>query len=216
MDIYDQFSQYKIIPVIVMEDVNSAPGLGSALLKGGLPLAEITFRTPCAAEVINLFSKGFPEILVGAGTVLSVEQAKNAINSGAGFIVSPGLSINVIDYCLDQDIPVFPGIMTPSELQAAHELGLDVVKFFPAEAAGGIPYLKSVSAPFHQFRFIPTGGINRNNLINYLNLKNVIACGGSWIVPKKLISEKKFNEIEYRIKNAMELVKNNRYEIIEN
>ena len=207
MDVFNQFSQYKIIPVIVIEDVDNAPVLGSALLKGGLPLAEVTFRTACAAEVINLLSKEFPEMLIGAGTVLSVEQSNNAVNSGAIFIVSPGFNRNLVDYCLNQDIPVSPGIMTPTDLQAAYEMGLDIVKFFPAEKAGGIAYLKSISAPFHQFKFIPTGGINQNNLIDYLSLKNVIACGGSWLAPKKLISDKKFDKIIHLTKNAMELVK---------
>lgn len=207
MNVFNQFLQYKIIPVIVIEDVDNAKGLGSALLNGGLRVAEITFRTSCAPEVISLFSKNFPEMLIGAGTVLSVEQAHKAIDAGARFIVSPGLSRSLIDYCLNLDIPVFPGIMTPTDLQAAYESGLDIVKYFPAETAGGITYLKSISAPFHQFKFIPTGGINQNNLKDYLNLKNVIACGGSWLAPKKLISQKKFDEIMNLTKSAMELVK---------
>jgi 2-dehydro-3-deoxyphosphogluconate aldolase/(4S)-4-hydroxy-2-oxoglutarate aldolase len=186
MDVFNRFSHYKIIPVIVIEDVDGAQGLGSALLRGGLRLVEITFRTSCAAEVIHLLSRDFPDMLIGAGTVLSVEQAKNAIDSGARFIVSPGLNRSLVEYCLSLNIPVIPGIITPTDLQAAYDMGLDVVKFFPAETAGGIAYLKSIAEPFHQFKFIPTGGINQNNLIDYLHVKNVIACGGSWLAPKKL------------------------------
>ena len=186
---------YGLVPVIKIEDVSKAVPLAKALCDGGLPVAEVTFRTKCAAEAIALMAKAYPDMLIGAGTVLTIEQAKAAVDAGAKFIVSPGFNPKVVGYCVENNIPIVPGTSRPSDVEAALEFGLDVVKFFPAEAAGGIPMLSSLAGPYGNLKFMPTGGIDEKNLLNYLNLKNVIACGGSFMVKDSLISEGKFSEI---------------------
>lgn len=176
-----------IIPVIKLEDTSKAVDLAKALRKGGINAAEVTFRAEGADKVISDMTKAFPDMLVGAGTVLSVEQCDRAIDAGAKFCVAPGLNAKVVKHCLDRGIPFAPGVANGSQIEEAMELGLDFVKFFPAEQAGGLSYIKAVSAPYSNMKFMPTGGVNENNLNTYLGFKKIICCGGSWIVPGDLI-----------------------------
>lgn len=194
---------YGLVPVIKIEDVSKALPLAKALCDGGLPVAEITFRTKCAAEAIEMIAKAYPDMLVGAGTVLTTAQAEAAAKAGAKFIVSPGFNPKVVAYCVENNIPIVPGTSRPSDVEAALEFGLDVVKFFPAEAAGGVPMLSSLAGPYGNLKFMPTGGIDDKNLLNYLNLKNVIACGGSFMVKNSYIAENKFDLITADVRNAM-------------
>jgi 2-dehydro-3-deoxyphosphogluconate aldolase / (4S)-4-hydroxy-2-oxoglutarate aldolase len=173
------------------------------LKAGGLPVAEITFRTDAAEEAIRRISNEVPDILLGAGTVLTTEQAEKAIKAGAKFIVSPGLNPEVVTYCLDRDIPIAPGVSNPTDIEAAFKLGLKVLKFFPAEAFGGLKTLKAMSAPYGMMRFIPTGGINSKNLNKYLAFDKVLACGGSWMVGADLISAENFDKITALTKDAV-------------
>jgi len=176
----------RLVPVIVLQDAGNAAPLGEALVAGGLPCAEVTFRTAAAAESIRIMAQN-SDLLVGAGTVLTVAQVELAVDNGAKFIVSPGLNPKVGGYCVDHDIPITPGTSNPTDIEMALEFGLDVVKFFPAEAFGGVKTLQAISAPYSAVRFIPTGGITESNLQSYLALPNVRACGWSWMVPSKLI-----------------------------
>lgn len=176
-----------IIPVIKLEDTSKAVELATALRKGGINAAEVTFRAEGADKVISDMTKAFPDMLVGAGTVLTVEQCDAAIAAGAKFCVAPGLNSKVVKHCLDKGVPFAPGVANGSQIEEAMELGLDFVKFFPAEQAGGLAYIKSVSAPYSNMKFMPTGGVNENNLNTYLGFKKIICCGGSWIVPDKLV-----------------------------
>ena len=192
--IREQLEKIKIVPVVAIEECGNANNLADALVEGKLPCAEITFRTSTATDSIRIMAKR-GDILVGAGTVITVSQAKQAVDNGAKFIVSPGFVPKVVEYCVDNHIPVLPGICTPSELCMALEYSLSVVKFFPAEAYGGLKTLKALSAPFANMRFVPTGGIDSTNVSDYLNFKKVIACGGSWMVKSEMISEQKFDEI---------------------
>lgn len=185
-----------IVPVVVIDNEKYADALAEALISGGLLCAEITFRTDAARKVLSRLSNKYPQLLLGAGTVLSVDQVKEAIDSGAKFIVSPGLNINVAEYCKKKDIPHTPGVVTPTEIETAMELGLNLLKFFPAEASGGINYLKAVSAPYKNVKFIPTGGIDESNFLSYLKLPQVAACGGSWMVKKELIASGAFDKIK--------------------
>ena len=192
-----------IVPVVKIEKAEDALPLGRALIDGDLPLAEITFRTSAAEESIKSLTRELPELLVGAGTVLTAEQAKKAISAGAKFIISPGFNPKVVDYCIENDIPVTPGINNPTQIEMALERGIKVVKFFPAEASGGLAMLKSMSAPYAGIKFIPTGGINQNNLSSYLSYNKVHACGGSWMVKPELISSGNFDEITRLTKEAV-------------
>lgn len=185
----------KLVPVVKLDRVEDAKPLGEALCAGGLPVAEVTFRTDAAEESIRIMKKEFPEMMVGAGTVVNVEQAKRAQDAGAVFLVSPGMSASVIEYAIDSHIPVFPGACTPSEVIMAMEYGLEVVKFFPAKQYGGIPTIKALAAPFPSMRFMPTGGISADNICEYLAFDKIIACGGSWMVKDSLVKEGKFDEI---------------------
>ena len=194
-NIYTELYEYGLIPVIKISDVETAVPLAKALCAGGLPAAEITFRTECAAEAIAAITKELPHMLVGAGTVLTPEQADRAVAAGAKFIVSPGLNPTVVKHCQSIGVPILPGCATPSEIEQALELGLSVVKFFPAEAAGGLPMIKAMSAPYGGVKFMPTGGINEENLLSYLGFNKIVACGGSFMVKDSLISEGKFSEI---------------------
>ena len=194
--ILEQIGIYGIIPVIIIDNAENSIPLADALIGGGLPVGEVTFRTKAAKESMEKIAKKFPEMLLGAGTVLSIEQVKSAVDSGAKFIVSPGLNPKVVEYCLTKNIPITPGIATPTEIERALEFNLEVVKFFPAESLGGLNYLKAISAPFGNLRFIPTGGIDERNLLSYLQFPKVLACGGSWMVKSDLISNKKFDEIK--------------------
>jgi 2-dehydro-3-deoxyphosphogluconate aldolase/(4S)-4-hydroxy-2-oxoglutarate aldolase len=195
--------QLGIIPVVSFERVEAAIPLAEALLAGGLPCAEITFRTAAAEQAIRAMSQAFPEILVGAGTVLNEDQIERAVAAGAKFIVSPGFSPVIVNYCQERNIPVFPGVCTPSDIQIALETGLTMLKFFPADAFGGLKTLKALSAPFPNVEFIPTGGISAANLAEYLNFPKVLACGGSWMVKSELINEGKFAEIKRLTTEAM-------------
>ncbi len=185
-----------IVPVIAIDYAEDAEPLAQALTEGGLPCAEVTFRTKAGKEAITRIAKSHPSLLLGAGTVLTVEQARSAVDAGAKFIVSPGLNRKVVEYCLANDIPITPGVMTPSEIEVALEYGLEVVKFFPAEAGGGLPYLKAISAPYKALHFIPTGGIDESNLLAYLRFPRVHACGGSWMVRPEMITNRQFDEIK--------------------
>lgn len=205
-DILVQLGHLGVIPVVAIEDAASAVNLGEALLAGGLPCAEITFRTAAAADAIRRMADALPDILVGAGTVLSVAQAEQAVAAGAKFIVAPGFDVNVVDWCLAHDVPITPGVITPSEITAALAKGLKVLKFFPAGAAGGIAMLKAVGGPFGGVKFIPTGGISASNLADYLQLPMVHACGGSWIVKKQLIADGQFDTITALVKEAVQIV----------
>ena len=177
--------------------------MGRALLGGRLPIAEITFRTAAAEAAIRALTTELPDLLVGAGTVLTIDQVKAAVDAGARFMVAPGFNPTVVDYCLANNIPVVPGINNPSQIERALERQLKVVKFFPAEASGGLPFLKAVAAPYSDILFMPTGGINLQNLMSYLSFPRVIACGGSWMVAAGLISEGNFGEIEKRTQEAV-------------
>ena len=207
MSIFEQFSKIGIIPVVVLDDAKDAEPLARALCEGGLPCAEVTFRTAAAAESIRIMSEKFPEMLVGAGTVLTTAQVDEAIACGAKFIVSPGLNPTVVQYCLDKGIPVTPGTQTPSDMEKAIELGLDVVKFFPAEPAGGLSMIKAVAAPYVGLRFMPTGGISAKNVRDYLAYDRLIACGGSWMVKGDLVKAGKFDEIKARVSEAAAIVR---------
>ena len=192
-----------LIPVIKIENADDAVPLAKALIDGGLPAAEITFRTSCAAEAIKNITKAYPEMLVGAGTVLTCDQVDAAIAAGSKFLVSPGLNPKVTAYALSKGIMMLPGCSNPSDIEAALELGLDTVKFFPAEAAGGLKMLKAMAAPYGQLKFMPTGGINAENLLEYLKFNKIVACGGSFMVKDELVKEKKWDEITALTKNAV-------------
>ncbi len=192
-----------LIPVIKIENPDDAIPLAKALIDGGLPAAEITFRTSCAAEAIKNITDTYPEMLVGAGTVLTTEQVDAAIAAGSKFLVSPGLNPKVTAYALSKGIPMLPGCSNPSDIEAALELGLTTVKFFPAEAAGGLKMLKAMAAPYGQLTFMPTGGISADNLLDYLKFNKIIACGGSFMVKDELVKEKKWDEITALTRNAV-------------
>lgn len=203
----DKLYEIGIVPVVVIEDENDAKALAKALVSGGLNCAEVTFRTKAAPKAIKIMTEEYPDMLVGAGTVLTTEQVDMAVEAGAKFIVSPGSNSKVITYCQKIGIPIIPGIMTPSEIEANLELGLDVMKFFPAESAGGLNFLKAVSAPYGQVRFMPTGGINQNNVTEYLKFNKIVACGGSFMATKDMIANKEFDKIEALTREAADLVK---------
>ena len=202
-EVLEKISKIGIVPVVVLDDAKDAEPLAEALIKGGLPCAEVTFRTAAAEESIRIMAQKFPEMLVGAGTVLTTEQVDRAVNAGAKFIVSPGLNPKIVKYCIEKGVPVTPGTSNPSDVEAAIELGLDVVKFFPAEAAGGLNMIKSKAAPYTQMKFMPTGGINAKNICDYLAFDKIIACGGSWMVKKDLVAAGKFDEIQALTEEAV-------------
>ena len=195
-----------VVPVVVLNDAKDALLLAKALCEGGLSCAEVTFRTEAAEESIRSMAKEFPEMLVGAGTVLTTEQVDRAIDAGAKFIVSPGFDPEIVDYCLGKEIPVFPGCITPSETAQAVKRGLKVVKFFPAEQFGGIAAVKALAAPYTDVKFMPTGGINAANLEKYLSYDRIVACGGSWMVKADLIRDGKFDEVKRLTAEAVGLV----------
>jgi len=201
--ILEKMGKLGIIPVVVLNDVSEAEPVAKALIEGGLPVAEVTFRTDAAEESIRVISQKFPEMLVGAGTVLTIDQAQRAIDAGAKFIVSPGFNAKVVQYCIDKNIPVAPGCNNPTAMEAAMELGLDVVKFFPAEQSGGIDAIKAMAAPYVNLKFMPTGGINAKNINNYLAFPKIIACGGSWMVKGDLVKNKEFDKIRELTREAV-------------
>ena len=202
-DMMKELYSIGLIPVIKIENPDDAVPLAKALIDGGLPAAEITFRTACAAEAIKNITEAYPEMLVGAGTVLTTEQVDAAIAAGSKFIVSPGLNPKVVSYCLSKGVPMLPGCSNPSDVEVALELGLKTVKFFPAEAVGGLKMLKAMAAPYGQLTFMPTGGINADNLLDYLKFNKIVACGGSFMVKDELVKEKKWDEITALTKDAV-------------
>ena len=204
--IVTELRRLRLVPVIVIDDHSGASSLAQALVDGGLPCAEVTFRTKGAREALERISAEFPQILAGAGTVLTPAQAKEARDAGARFVVAPGFSPAVVEYCIEHDIPVFPGIATPSEIEAALMRGLKVLKFFPAEPLGGLSYLKAISAPYGMVEFMPTGGISLQNVGSYLSFPRVVACGGSWIAPPDWIASGQFDRIAAAARSAVEAV----------
>lgn len=203
--INDVIERHKVLPVIAIPNRECILPLGDALVKGKLPIAEITFRTSFAEEAIQLLSKT-KGLTVGAGTVLNKTQAETAINAGAKFIVSPGFSDEVVSYCLEKKVMVYPGVITPTEIQRALQYGLDVLKFFPAESFGGINTIKSYEGPFAKVKFIPTGGVSLLNLVKYLASKNVLACGGTWIAPLNLLETCNIIQVQQNIEQTVKLV----------
>lgn len=201
--VLEEISRIGIVPVIALDRAADAEPLAKALCDGGLPCAEVTFRTAAAEESIRIISQKFPQMLVCAGTVLTTDQVDRAVNAGAKCIVSPGLNPKVVKYCVEKNIPVVPGTANPSDVEQAIELGLEVVKFFPAEAAGGIKMIKAMSGPYVNMKFMPTGGINADNLNDYLSFKKIVACGGSWMVSKDLIAAGDFEKITALTREAV-------------
>ncbi len=206
-DILKRIQALGVIPVVVLNDAKDAEPLAKALCEGGLPCAEITFRTDAAEESIRIMSAKFPEMLVGAGTVLSTQQVDRAVAAGARFIVSPGLNPRIVRYCIEKGVVITPGCCNPSDIEQALENGIDVVKFFPAEAAGGLKMIQAMAAPYVGVKFMPTGGINAANLANYLGNSRVVACGGSWMVKDELIREGRFDEITKLVRETVEIVR---------
>ena len=207
MTMNEKIAACGVVPVVVLEDAKDAKPLAEALVEGGLPVAEVTFRTAAAEESIRIMAEAYPDMLVGAGTVLSIEQAQRAVNAGAKFIVSPGFDEEVVDWCLEHNIPVYPGIITPSEATKAVKRGLEIVKFFPAEQFGGVATIKALAAPFTTLKFMPTGGINAGNIRDYLSNNKIIACGGSWMVKGDLVKAGDFAKIKELVREAVGLVK---------
>ena len=205
-EILSKLSLIGIVPVVKIEDVEKAVPLAAALTKGGLPCAEITFRTAQAEEAIKRITNNMPDMLVGAGTVLSIEQVDRAVNAGAKFIVSPGLNPVVVKYCIENGITIVPGCSNPTDIEAAMELGLDTVKFFPAEAMGGIKVIKALSAPYGSIKFMPTGGVNEKNINEYLSCSSVVACGGSWMVNEAHIKAGDFEKITALTRDAIKTI----------
>jgi 2-dehydro-3-deoxyphosphogluconate aldolase/(4S)-4-hydroxy-2-oxoglutarate aldolase len=195
--------RWRIIPVIVIEDAKNAVPLSVALMAGGLPIAEITLRTPGALDSLRRITQEQPEMFAGAGTVLNVRQAEQARAAGAHFVISPGLNRAVVDYCLEHDVPVYPGVATASEIEAALEIGLDLMKLWPIETLGGLEYLKFLSGPFGGVQFNPSGGVTAANFESYLALKNVVAVGGSWMAPQELISAGQFERIRTNVRETV-------------
>jgi 2-dehydro-3-deoxyphosphogluconate aldolase/(4S)-4-hydroxy-2-oxoglutarate aldolase len=195
-----------LVPVVKIDDAKDAVPLAEALVKGGLPVAEITFRTAAAEEAIKNMTLTRSDVLVGAGTVLNIDQVKRAVGAGAKFIVSPGFNPKVVEYCVNENIPITPGCSSPTDIEMALEYGINVVKFFPAEASGGLKALKAISAPYGMIKFIPTGGIDTANLNDYLSFNKIFACGGSWMVKDELIKSGNFDEITRLSREAVNLV----------
>lgn len=203
----EKLGQFGVVPVVVLDDAKDAKPLAKALCDGGLACAEVTFRTDAAEESIRIMTEAYPEMIVGAGTVLTTEQADRAIAAGASFIVTPGLDPEIVRHCIAKNIPITPGVVTPSELAQAYALGLRIVKFFPAEPSGGLPMIKALAAPYYMMQFMPTGGISAATLPDYLRYKKIFACGGSWMVKGDLIKSGDFDKITSLTKEAVELVR---------
>lgn len=201
----EKIAGFGVVPVVVLDDVKDAAPLAKALVEGGLPCAEVTFRTAAAEESIRIMTTEYPDMFVGAGTVLTIEQVDRAVAAGAKFIVSPGFDPEIVDYCLEKEIPVFPGCITPSEVAQAVKRGLKVVKFFPAEQFGGVATIKAMAAPYVGLKFMPTGGVSAKNLESYLSCDKIIACGGSWMVKGDLVKAGKFDEIKNLTEEAVKL-----------
>lgn len=208
--ILEELSEYGVVPVVVLNRTEDAEPLAKALCEGGLKCAEVTFRTDAAEESIKIMTSSFPDMLVGAGTVLTIDQVDRAVAAGAKFIVSPGFDPEIVDYCISKGIVVVPGCITPSEVAQGVKRGLEVLKFFPAEQAGGVAMLKAMAAPYTGVKFMPTGGISAKNLAEYLSFSKIVAAGGSWMVKADLIDAGDFDKITELTKEAVELVKKSR------
>jgi len=206
--VYDQMRGLKVIPVVAIDNVDAALPLADALLSGGLPVAEITFRTEAAAEVIRLLAAERPQLLLGAGTVLNVTDLQRAKDCGARFAVAPGLNSDVVKAAQDMGLPFAPGVMTPTDVEAALSLGLNTLKYFPAEAAGGVTFLKSLSAPYRHLgiQFIPTGGINLQNVAAYLSVETVLAVGGTWVAKRDTVASGRWDEIADNCRHIREFL----------
>ena len=205
--VLEKIQKTGIIPVVVINDVKDAEPLAKALIEGGLPCAEVTFRTDAAEESIRIMKEKFPEMLLGAGTVLTTEQVDRAVAAGAEFIVSPGLNPRIVKYCVEKNIPITPGCANASDIEQALENGLEVVKFFPAEPAGGLKMIKALAAPYVGVKFMPTGGISASNVRDYLAYDRIIACGGSWMVSGDLVKAGEFDKIKELTAEAAAIVK---------
>ena len=208
--ILEKIQETGIVPVVVLDDVKDAIPLAEALCEGGLPCAEITFRTEAARDAIRVMTEQFPQMLIGAGTVLTTEQAEQAREAGAKFIVSPGLNPRIVKYCVEHDILIIPGCSNASDIEIALENGLEAVKFFPAEPAGGLPMIKALAAPYRGVKFMPTGGINASNVRDYLKFPRILACGGSWMVKEDLIKAGDFQKVKELAREAVEIVNESR------
>ena len=207
MTVAEQIHKLAIVPVVVLDDKKDALPLAKALCEGGLPCAEVTFRTKAAKDAIRIMTTEYPDMVVGAGTVLTTGQVDEAVEAGAKFIVSPGFDPEIVDYCLEKGITVLPGCATPSEVAKAVKRGLEVVKFFPAEQAGGLPMIKAMAAPYTMVKFMPTGGINPENVKDYLAFNKIFACGGSWMVKNTLVQNQEFDKICELSKEAVTIAK---------
>lgn len=205
--ILEKVQELGVVPVVVLEDAKDAAPLAKALCEGGLPCAEVTFRTEAAEESIRIMCQEYPEMLVGAGTVLTIDQVDRAVGAGAKFIVSPGFDPEIVDYCLEKGILVLPGCITPSEVAQGAKRGLEVVKFFPAEQFGGVSTIKALAAPYTKMKFMPTGGVSAKNLKDYLSFKKIVACGGSWMVKGDLVKAGEFDKIRELTAEAVALAK---------
>lgn len=206
-EMFEKIHEIGILPVIALDDAAQSVPLAKALAAGGIPAAEVTFRTTAGEEAIRRIAQEVPEVLVGAGTVLTCEQVDRAVNAGAKFIVSPGTNPKVVRHCLEKGVQPIPGVVTPTEIEAAMELGLEVLKFFPAEPSGGLSMIKALAAPYTQVKFIPTGGISAANVGEHLKYPKIVACGGSWMVKKDLVNAGKFDEIQALAAEAAAIVK---------
>ncbi len=206
-ELLERVQQVGVVPVVALDDAKDAAPLAKALCEGGLPCAEITFRTEAAEESIRIMTAEFPDMLLGAGTVLTIDQVERAVAAGAKFIVSPGFAPEIVDYCISKDILVLPGCITPTEVTQAVKRGLKVVKFFPAEQFGGVAAIQALAAPFPNLKFMPTGGISTKNLKEYLSFEKIIACGGSWMVKRDMIAAGQFDKIKKMTAEAVALVK---------
>nr|WP_319490051.1 bifunctional 4-hydroxy-2-oxoglutarate aldolase/2-dehydro-3-deoxy-phosphogluconate aldolase [uncultured Caproiciproducens sp.] len=205
-EFFENLHRIGIVPVIKINDANQAIDLARALCRGGLPAAEITFRSNAAEDAIYAIAKNVPDVCVCAGTVLTIENAERAVDAGAKAIISPGTNPEVVTWCIAHGVPVVPGCATPTEIEACMRMGLDTVKLFPAEVVGGVKMLKALSGPYSNMKFMPTGGVSPSNVGDYLTLSNVVACGGSWIAPEKLLDAREFDQIEKLARDAANLV----------
>jgi len=206
LPIFEEIGRRGIVPVIKLESPDDARPLGKALIAGGLPVAEVTFRTKAAAQAILALRKAYPELITGAGTVLTIEQAEAAIAAGASYVVTPGFNPRVVDFCIARNMPIVPGVNSPSQIEQGLERGLALLKFFPAEASGGVKMLKALHGPYAEVSFLPTGGVDVSNLESYLKLPYVAAVGGTWMVKEELISSGNFGEVARLCKEAVALV----------
>ena len=200
-----RLSEIKVVPVIAIHDANKAAKLAQVLVENGLPCAEVTFRTPAAAQAIRNMRKAYPDMLIGSGTVLTPKQVDESIEAGVDFVVSPGLNPTTVKYCQQRGVPIIPGVNNPSLVEQAMELGLDTLKFFPAEPSGGVNMLKALTAVY-PVNFMPTGGVNPKNVNDYLAIPAVFACGGTWMIPNDLIDNEKWNELAVLVAGVAQVI----------